>query len=278
MNKLFAVVLHFGDSITTNDCISSILRKEKNIYRIIVIDNGRNFILSKGNNSAKIKVIVSKENLGFSKGVNIGIKYALLNKASHILLLNNDTKVERSFINSLFDILNQNSSLGIISPAIKFKRNDKSVYDIGGKINNLFGRTSHNEIRIVPNKKYLLTDYVSGCAMLIKKEVFERIGFFDERFFLYYEDTDFCIRARNYGFEVAVVPSVYIEHELSKTAGKFSDFAIYHQTRSAIEFGKKYYRNMRIFNLAFIFIQSLYVFIKNPKIGRFAFLAIYQNI
>ncbi len=155
-------------------------------------------------------------NRGFAKAVNIGIKQALKQKATRILLINPDVKISQKQINDLLKFPGD-----IVGPVLKFKRKNQWIYDFGGKVNLLFGRTSHVE----SSHSSLVTghsiDYVSGACMLIKREVIEKIGFLDERFFMYFEDADFCLRAKQAGFNIAVDPAVVIDHGLAKTKQKY---------------------------------------------------------
>lgn len=269
--KTFIIILHFGDPAVTLDCVRSVIAKKLNFTELVVVDNNQNF--DPKNFKGKIEILKNKKNLGFAGGVNVGIKYALSKKVDYILLLNNDTIVKNDFLKEIVTFMKLNETVGIASPAIKYKRGRSTVYDTGGKINKLFGRTTHNEVSQVLNKKPRQVDYVSGCCMLVKKEVFEKIGLFDERFFLYYEDVDFCIRAKNKGFFSYVLPEVFIEHALSKTVGKDSKVAVYNQTKSALQFGRKHFKSVLVLHRIFIIAQSTYVFIKNPKVGFSALLA-----
>ncbi len=269
MNRIFIIVLHFGDPKVTQQCLQSIFQSKLTFQGLVVVDNGGNF----ESRDKRITIIKNKKNLGFAEGVNVGIKYALSNGADYVLLLNNDTLVEDNFLDRLIGFSEESMQVGIVGPAIKFKKDGKVVYDIGGKFNKVFGRTSHEEVSKVVSKTPRRVDYVSGCAMLIKKEIFDKIGLFDGRFFLYYEDVDFCIRARNKGFLTYVLPGIFIEHELSISVGKVSPLAVYHQTKSGLQFGKKHFKSGLILNRIFILAQSLFILIKNPIAGKSAILA-----
>lgn len=275
--KTSIVIVHFADPLVTNQCIESIYNARLDFDQIIVVDNNQNFFLS---NKLKLKkeilLIVNKKNLGFAAGVNVGIKKALSKKSEYIMLLNNDTKVNSNFTKDLINFLQRNKDAGIIAPVIKFKKDGKVTFDLGGKINKFFGRTTHDEKNIVTNKIPKAVDYVSGCAMLIKAEVFEKIDLFDQAFFLYYEDVDFCLRARARGFLSYILPSVYIEHVLSKSVGKNSNIALYNQTKSAFIFGKKHFKSKIVFNRIFIIAQSILILVKNPK--RIGFLSAFKYI
>lgn len=155
-------------------------------------------------------------NRGFAAGVNRGIKKAIKFGATHVLLINPDVFITESAIQKLLRINGD-----IVSPILKFQRRGKWIYDFGGKVNWIFGRTVHIETasdqRLVTSNQL---DYVSGACLLIKRNVFGKIGLFDERFFMYFEDVDFCLRARKAGFKIAVDPAVTITHNLTKNKQK----------------------------------------------------------
>ncbi|MEX2007823.1 MAG: glycosyltransferase family 2 protein [Candidatus Levyibacteriota bacterium] len=269
--KIFIIILHFGDQEVTLDCVRSIIKAKLNFDRLIIVDNNQNFDSKVFKD--KIEILRNKKNLGFAGGVNVGIRHALAKGADYILLLNNDTIIKYNFLRELTKFFKKNKTAGILSPAIKYEKNHSTVYDTGGKINKIFGRTSHEEVTEVINKSPKAVDYVSGCCMLIKKEVFDKVGLFDARFFLYYEDVDFCIRAKSKGFLTYVLPEVSIEHALSKGVGRGSAVAAYNQTKSALQFGRKHFKRLLLLNRLFILVQSIYILVKNPVVGFHAFLA-----
>lgn len=161
---------------------------------------------------AGLRVIENGKNLGFAAGCNIGIKEALEKNARAVILLNQDTVVEKDFLVALLE-----SKADIVGPVIKFLRQGKWRYDFGGRVNKCIGKTEH-----VVSASYSASrlasyelDYVSGCAMMVKRPVFEEIGLFDEKFFLYFEDTDFCLRAKKTGFKIAVEPRSTVYHKLT---------------------------------------------------------------
>ncbi len=161
-----------------------------------------------------IKTIIvdnTKNNRGFAGGVNLGIKKALKIRAQKIVLINPDLKITKQEIEAL-------SGGDIVAPVLI----SNGIYDFGGKINWIIGRTTHSQgdsPQFGGGSPYE-TDYVSGACMVIKREVFEKIGLFDERFFMYFEDADFCWRAKKAGFKVAVDPRVTITHNLTKNKKK----------------------------------------------------------
>lgn len=165
--------------------------------------------------SAEEKIIVvdnDKENRGFAGGVNKGIRIALKEKYSHVLLINPDLDITPQEIKKL-----ATNKADIVGPILKFQRGHEWIYDHGGKINWFLGRTGHFESHEAKIDSYENDiDYISGACMLVSVKVFEKIGLFDERFFMYFEDADFCLRAKKTGFSVGVNSEVIVEHQISE--------------------------------------------------------------
>jgi GT2 family glycosyltransferase len=216
VKKLYIIIPKFNGEKEIKDCLASLqLIKVPKGWEIgiVVVDNieMQNAKFKMQNENLKLKIIKNKKNLGFAGGVNVGIREALKNGAEAVLLLNQDTKVEKDFLPPLLE-----NPADIVGPVIKFKRGERWVYDYGGRINWWGNKHFENyELRINELTNYEL-DYVSGCAMMIKRRVFEKIGLFDERYFLYFEDADFCLRAKRAGFKIAVEPKSLIIHCLKE--------------------------------------------------------------
>ena len=205
---LFIIILNFNGGEDILACLKSLqLIKLPSKWKlgVLVVDNNVNPTSLK---LRGVKILRNFKNLGFAKGMNVGIRRAIKNGAEAVLLLNQDAVVEKNFLVPLLE-----NSADIVGPVIKFKRHGRWIYDFGGKINWWLGRTKHLEVLGI---KYQVpsVDYVSGCAMMIKRPVLEKIGLLDERYFLYFEDADFCLRAKKAGFKVAVEPRAIIEHHL----------------------------------------------------------------
>jgi len=211
MPSVFIVILNYngGDMLTI--CLNSVFRSDYSNLQLVVVDNNSedgSFELAK-KNFARAHFIKNPTNFGFAKGNNIGIRFALEKFADYILVLNNDTLIEASTISKLIQESTHNPSAGIISPLILSGDGNKNWF-AGGKINWLNMRTAH--INKIFSQQPYSSEYITGCAMLIRANVFEKIGLFDERFFLYYEDADFSLRAFKEGFSLLVAPQIKIKH------------------------------------------------------------------
>ncbi len=165
------------------------------------------------------KIIVidnDKDNPGFAGGMNIGIKKALKQKADYVLLLNNDVIVSPNFLKELVKAGEKDKKIGILGP-------------IGGKINWLYTKGIH----VTKNN-----DYISGVCMLVKGSVIEKIGLMPEEYFLYFEDVDWCLRARKAGYKCVLVPKSKIYHKVSQSTSEESFLYIYYHFRNGLLLSK----------------------------------------
>ncbi|MEI7890516.1 MAG: glycosyltransferase family 2 protein [bacterium] len=209
--KVFIIVLNFNGSSVLSNCLKSIMQSDYPNFEVVLVDNNStdsSFEQAK-NDFSRFHFIKNSENIGFSRGNNIGIRFALEKFADLVFILNNDTIIDKNTISTLAKTSKQYKKSGIITPLI-LEGDNKKVWFAGGKINWCTMKTSH--VTKVSSKKPYKSEYLSGCAMLIKKDVFKKIGLFDERFFLYYEDTDFSMRAKKAGFDLLIDPSATIQH------------------------------------------------------------------
>lgn len=256
------VILHFGDISTTQHCLESLDRYKSSFRDIIIINNDPELDIATIIDSRSNRILHNaKKNVGFAAGVNQGIKIALDNKAEFVLLLNNDTKIGMNIFSPLSEFLSKNERAGIAGPVIEFQKDGQKMYDYGGYISKLFGKTRHDNRREYTKSDPFMVHYVSGCCMMIKKEVFEKIGHFDEQFFMYYEDVDFCLRAKKADIHTFVVANIKIYHELSKSA-QSTPFTLSYLLSSARIFHKKYHFPL---SLLFEIYQSCLFVLRKPN-------------
>lgn len=233
--KIFILILNFNDKKDTVECLRSLKNIEASI-KIVVIDNGSTdgSIEEINKYFPKVKIVDNKKNLGFAAGNNVGIRYALKEGADKIIILNTDAFLTPFSFSYLLENVGD-----VVGPVLEFQREGKIVYDLGGHINWWLGRTTHEEVETKKDIAHRNPDYVSGAAMLIKRQVFERIGLLDDRYFLYYEDADFCSRAKKSGFTIAIEPNAIIYHKLGASSGRHSTTTLYHNLRSNLLFINK---------------------------------------
>jgi hypothetical protein len=255
--KIGTIVLNYNGWKDTLECIESLKRSQKYLkgIEIIVVDNNStDESLSHLPKIKGISLIRNKENLGYSGGNNIGIKYALKNQCDFILIINNDTYVDELFFKNLF--ISQQID-DIVSPKIyfapgfefhkeRYSKNElgKVIWYAGGKIDwkNILGvHIGVDEVDSGQFDKINKTDFATGACMIIKSEVFEKVGYFDERYFLYLEDMDFCVRAKKEGLGISFMPKAVIWHKnASSSGGSGSRLQDYYITRNRLLFAFKF--------------------------------------
>lgn len=266
MQQIFVSILNFNGKDNTIECLKSLEKNSRDNFnlKILVIDNGssdgsveeiKNYIEKNENKQAcSLVLLENKENLGFSGGHNVGIKYALENGGDAVVILNNDTIVDKNLISELLKVP---EDAGIVAPKIyfykgfefhkgRYKEDEKGrVFWYAGGImdfRNVIGH--HRGVDEVDDGQYDVlqnTDFASGCCMLIKKEVFEKVGLFDDRYFLYYEDNDLSQRAKSSNFKIIYNPKALLWHKnAGSVGGSGSSVQDYYITRNRMLFGMKF--------------------------------------
>lgn len=208
--KVSVVVLNYNGKDSIKSCLDSVYKSDYPNYELIMVDNSSkdgSFELAKKLYS-RAHFILNADNIGFAAGNNVAIRFALEKMADYIFLLNNDALIKETTLSRLVEDAEKSPKQGIFSPVVKGSAG--KIWFAGGSINWLKMKTVHS-FKTKANIPYE-TGYVTGCAMLINKDVFREVGLLDEKYFLYYEDADFCLRARKKGFKVAVNPDAVAYH------------------------------------------------------------------
>jgi len=258
------IIINWKKYELTKNCIISVLDSTHKNFKIIIVDNEfqKNRFCEFDKNN-KIHIIENETNEGFARANNHGIKYSIKNGFDYVLLLNNDTLIKNNLIELLLKQafkLNQK----ILQPLI-LNFDGSKIWNAGGTINNFFGSFQTNKKgksfkNFKSNRAY--TDWFTGCSVLIKSEIFNDIGFFDERFFAYYEDIDFSIRLKARGYSIALMNDSYLQHFESASSkssnqieGNLSPYVHYLNIRNHILLLKKHSKSFNIIGV--ILYQSL---------------------
>jgi len=244
MSEITVVILNWNKSSDTIDCLESISRIRFSNYKVVVVDNGSidDSALIIRQSYPWVTLIESEKNLGFAAGNNLGIRVALGDKPDYLLLLNNDTIVSPDLIDTLVSAIDDDPSIGIAGPTINYFDQPNIIWSAGGAIDWQRGRTRMMGINECDEGQFGLepraVEFVTGCAMLVRSKVVDRAGLLDERFFAYYEDTEWCIRAARAGFNVIHVPQTLVWHKISPEARSNSPHVHYYMTRNRLLFLK----------------------------------------
>ncbi len=210
--------------------INSVRGKLKIDFRVILVDNGSvdNTLEFVGLNYPEIEIIKLDKNYGFAKAVNDGIKFSLLdNNVTHILLLNNDIECEESFLENMLNGFIEDNVGSVASKMLNFYNRNK-IDDVGDYI-KLYGSPYARGHAEIDNGQYDKPEFVFGAcagAAMYKREVFEKAGYFDEDFFAYYEDVDFSLRLRMFGYVCYYNPKAVCYHKRGATSSYNSGFQL----------------------------------------------------
>ncbi|HED05971.1 MAG TPA: glycosyltransferase family 2 protein [Ignavibacteria bacterium] len=247
-SKVSIILLNYNGAKDTIECIESLEKITYKNFEIIVVDNNSDEndkkLLEGAIKKENVSVIYNDSNLGFSGGNNIGINKAINGDSDFVLLLNNDTVVDPDFLEHLLEIFNKNKNSGIAAPQINYYDEPGKVWSEGGKVSKIRGSGFAYSERMDNNKNIDDTKvgFVSGCCMLIKNDVFEDVGLFDDNFFLYVEDTDFCFRTNQLGYKIYITHKSKIYHKVNQTTAKENlTLPIYYNTRNRLYFAKKHF-------------------------------------
>lgn len=245
--NVFVIIVNFNGWKDTIECIESLNSLRLPYLSIIVVDNNSNDdesrqILKSESSEKRFELILSKYNGGFSYGNNLGIRLALAKNADFVLLINNDTIVEEDFITPLIEFLKKNINCGAISPRINFFYDKKKIWYDGGDFNKFICKAKHFRFEKVEAKSrgYCKTNYLTGCCILLPKKVIDDVGLLDERFFLYGEDTEYCLRIKKMGYSLFWDSDCVIYHKVSASTGRYTKQTLYYQVRNNLIIGEMY--------------------------------------
>lgn len=219
--KISIVILNWNGKKDTLECLSSLRSLNYSHYETIVVDNGSSDdsaeVIKK--EYPEVTLLLQIENLGFAGGCNAGIRYALEHGADAVCLLNNDTIVDPNFLQAFVDRMQKEPTVGILGAKIYMYTDRERLDHLGGMWNK-----AKAEFDLIGNRvldtdlswdEFKELDYVCGAAFFVKKEVFEKIGLLEEKFFLIWEEADFCFRAKRAGFAVKTCLQSKLWHKVS---------------------------------------------------------------
>ncbi len=236
--SLAAVVLNYGTPVETGRAVRSIAESGRTVDAILVVENGS------GDGSAErlratlpnAEVLESPGNLGFAGGCNLGITAALERGAELILLVNSDAVVAEDAVQRLEDALLADSACGISAPVLRSRKDPDRIESAGIVFSAMTGRMLH-EAAAQPTGSgtaggRAVVDAASACVMLVRRDVFERAGLFDDAYFFSFEDVEFCLRARRAGFSTVVATDATAFHDGGLSIGPRSPRRLYFATRN----------------------------------------------
>lgn len=245
--KVSIILLNYKGTKDTLSCIESLEKIEYDNFEIIIVENDSPDdsyeVLSEaiGNKHTLVK---SPSNGGFAKGNNIGINYALEKGTDFVLLLNNDTLVEKDFLREMVNCYHKNKAVGMVGCKILYESRRDLIWYGGGELNlKRFYGLHHGEGQKDCEEFNIEKEvtFNTGCVMLIPREVIQKVGTLPEEYFLYYEDVDYSLTVQEAGYRIFYCPRAVVYHKVSaSTGGEESPFAVEWNTRNRIIFMNKF--------------------------------------
>lgn len=276
--EVYIVILNFNSGEDTVNCVKSLEKLKYENFKIIIVDNA-----SKDNSLEIIrdkcifdKLIISEENLGYANGNNLGIKYALQMRAEYICILNNDIEAEADFLNILMEYMLKNKKTGIAGPCICDFAEREKVQTMGADINLYTGLAQGKYKGYSYSKvmdKELMVDYLGGAGFIVRREVFETIGLIPENYFLFFEETEFCLKAKKAGFDIVTLGKSRIFHKRSATIAKYKGLSYFFLNRNRIVFVRRNANSIQkiIFSIYIVFESIGRIIIRKEPFSLFSF-------
>lgn len=249
--RIGIVLVNLNSYNDTSLCLRSLEAMTYPNAEVIVVDNGS--IDGSGEKLRRefhsVTHIKSYENTGFTGGNNIGIEYAMNNGCDHVLLLNNDTFITPSFLEPLVERLQSEPMVAAVSgkiyyyPAALMGRENIIWY--AGAFQKWHTGYHHIGVLEEDNGQFnepMQTEYASGCLMLMNGEVIKNLGPLSSEYFIYWEESDWCMRAKALGYRSWYEPKSVIYHNFTNAPlGKERPFYMYMQFRNSFTFAKRHF-------------------------------------
>lgn len=266
MILVYTIILNYNNFKDTQECVESILRQKDDsniINKMIIVDNA-----SPDDSGKKLKELYAEDlvyiqldkNIGYAAGNNVGIKYALSQNADFICILNNDTVVETDFISECVDYYSSHKSIGFLSPTIE-EYGSNVVQSTGGDIfwkkGEVTVKNNGKDRKTLP--KEIESDYLGGACLFFHNSLIEKIGYIPECYFLFFEETEWCWRAKKIGLHNICLSNCYIKHKGSASINSIIGLHSYLMERNRIVFLKRNSFNRLMYYEATAYLTMKYL-------------------
>lgn len=228
------IIINWNCFQDTCECIESLRGMSSTHFHIFLVDNGStddslHRLSEQYLSQPDITIIPTGKNLGFAGGNNVGIIEAYARGFRYYWLLNADTIVEKDALTHLYNGIRADEGVGIVGSKIYYYNTDL-VWFAGGKINTLTGKVYHVGMKQVDDNQYnkqTETDYITGCSLFFRRELLDTVGYMEDDYFLYYEETDWNIRVKQKGWRIKYIPESQVFHKVSASSGGEANIAPY---------------------------------------------------
>jgi len=264
------VVLNWNNAPDTLACLESLTRIDYPDHTILVVDNGStdDSVARIGDRFPRMEIRQTGANLGYAEGNNVGIRHALEQGVDYVLLLNDDVVVAPDMLSNLVAVAGREPLAGFLGPKVYHREEPQCLQSAGIALDWLYDSRHRGQDQVDAGQFDVVeeVDAVSGCAMLASRRVLERVGLLAPQYFMYYEEIDWCLRARAAGFKNLYVPTARVWHRKPQLRTAAMPFVTYYMRRNAYLLLSKHQAGIRA--LAWTTIRNLIWLLNwtfNPK-------------
>lgn len=231
------IVLNWNRPELTDRALEALRQLTPPAPRVLVVDNGStdDSVTRLSQRHPTVEILPLGENRGFAGGMNAGIRHVRAAGLRYVWLLNNDTEVESSTLTEMLAVADSDERIGAVGSVLSPLGGASAQPVFGGRVRWWLGLSGH--VRVPPSVEE--PEYLVGASLLVRREAIDEIGGLDEAFFLYWEDTDYCLRLKRAGWRLAVAERAVVHHRVSATLGRGRVWEVY-LTDSAVRFFRKH--------------------------------------
>lgn len=266
--KIGIVIVNYNGEAYQNEALRTIYEQTYNNFEVIIVDSdSHDASIEKAQKEyPQAHYLLQNENVGVAKGNDIGMKYAIdVLDVEYILLLNNDIELEKNTLEILFNSTDEST---ITVPKIYYYEPHDMLWFAGGEMHWNKGEARHVGNFETDHGQYdeeKIIGYAPTCCMLLHRNVIEKIGYEDEILFMYFDDTDICVRMNDAGFKIKYVPTAKMWHKVSSSGGGMdSKVYVYYNFRNKFYFMKKYKNRIQFPARLFTYTKLAAKFILSP--------------
>lgn len=225
--KLAVILVNYNGKQYNEACIESLLKQRGGSEtKIVIVDNASRddsmqIIEKRFGGDSRIETICLDDNYGFSYANNVGIRRAMEWRADYVLLLNNDTEAEENLFSELLACADRHPN-SMVAPKIYYSDRRNVIWSAGGAVSPIIRKVRHiglDQEDAGQFEQEHRIGFATGCSLLLPRTVIDRAGLLDERFFLYYEDTEYCFRLQKMGIEIWYCPQARLYHKVGGGSG-----------------------------------------------------------
>ncbi len=222
MKKISVILVNYNGGKYNDNCIESLFRSTiASELQIIIVDNASTdkslqCLMDKWGSNEQIVILPLEKNFGFSKANNIGIEWAEKSGSDYFLLLNNDTEIAGDAIERMIDV--QKETGGIVVPKIAYADNPDVIWCAGGSFSKVLLKPIQRGLNQKDVGQYNQSErctFANGCCMLLNRQIIQKTGLLDEQFFLYYEDTEYSLRAKQNDISIWYCAEALVYHKVN---------------------------------------------------------------